>query len=88
MGIRSMSREKEENLIEISVEGHGCVDGIFECYGRFNTSHKFSCGFKPDEGWYRIADYTVGALQELRKDGIAISYSDTCKYLQELVEKE
>lgn len=87
MGIRYMSKEKADNLIEVEVYAHGCMDGIFECYGRFDTSHKFTCGFKPDDGWYRIADYGIETLKMFKKRGVTISYSKTCAYLREIVEE-
>lgn len=35
MGIRYMCREREDNLIEIHVYGHACIEGYFKCEGRF-----------------------------------------------------
>lgn len=86
MAIRCMSKEKEDNLIEVEVDSHGCIDGIYGCYGRFNTSHKYSCGFKPDNGWYRIADYSLEDIKKFKEKGVSISYSKTCEYLRESVE--
>lgn len=87
MGIRYLSKERADNLIEIYVYAHGCIDGIYNCEGRFNTQHIFSDGFKPDEGWYHIADYMIDELKFFRKRGVIITYSDTCKYVQKLVEE-
>lgn len=87
MGIRYMSKEKADNLIEVEVYSHGCLDGIFECYGRFNTTHEYSCGFKPDDGWYRIATYSIESLKMFKKRGVSILYNETCKYLREIVEE-
>lgn len=87
MAIRYMSKEKEDNLIEVEVDSHGCIDGIYACYGRFNTSHEYSCGFKPDNGWYRIADYTIEQIKMFKKRGVLISYSKAFEYLREIVEE-
>lgn len=86
MGIRYMNKEREDNLVEINVYGHGCMDGIYKCEGRFDTSHVFSDGFSPDDGWYRIADYTVAQLKQLKNKGIKIGYSEYCEYVQKVVE--
>ena len=81
-----MCKEREDNLIDINVYGHGCMEGLYNCEGRFNTKHVFSDGFNPDSGWYRIADYRVNDLKVFRKKGINITYDDSCKYVKELVE--
>jgi len=86
MGIRYMCKEREDNLIDINVYGHGCMEGLYECEGRFNTKHVFSDGFNPDNGWYRIADYRVNDLKIFKKKGINITYDDNCKYVKNLVE--
>lgn len=86
MGIRYMCKEREDNLIDINVYGHGCMEGLYNCEGRFNTKHVFSDGFNPDSGWYRIADYRVNDLKVFRKKGINITYDDSCKYVKDLVE--
>lgn len=65
MGIRYMCKEREDNLIDINVYGHGCMEGLYNCEGRFNTKHVFSDGFNPDSGWYRIADYRVNEMKVL-----------------------
>lgn len=88
MGIRYMSKEREDNLVAVNVCGHGCVEGIFNCEGRFDTSHEYSDGFKPDDGWYRIADYMVGDLRRFKSRGIEITYDDTCKEIKDEVERE
>ena len=67
------SKEREDNLIDINVYGHGCMEGLYNCEGRFNTKHIFSDGFNPDSGWYRIADYRVNDLKVFMKKGINIS---------------
>lgn len=85
MGIRYMTKEREDNLVQIHVEGHGCVDGIFNCYGRFNNSHAFSDGFKPDGGWYRISDYTIDDLKKFKLRNVVITCSDTCKEVKEAI---
>ena len=85
MGIRCMSKERTDNLIAVHVYKHGCMDGLFCCEGRFNTEHIFSDGFKPDDGWYRIADYTVSHLKMFEKNNIEVTYSDTCAYVKQLV---
>lgn len=87
MGIRVMSKERTDHLVAIHVDAHGCVEGIFNCEGRFDITHEYSCGFKPDDGWYRIADYTVSDLRRFHKRNIPISYSDTCQYLEAEVTK-
>lgn len=85
MGIRYMCKEREDNLIDINVYGHGCMEGLYNCEGRFNTKHIFSDGFNPDSGWYRIADYRVNDLKVFMKKGINITYDDSCKYVSELI---
>ena len=85
MGIRYMCKEREDNLIEIHVYGHGCMDGIYNCDGRFDTSHVFSDGFKPDDGWYRIADYGIDELKKFKDKNIKITYSDTCNDVEQAV---
>ncbi|MEE1255996.1 MAG: hypothetical protein UHN47_05740 [Lachnospiraceae bacterium] len=88
MGIRYMSKERADNLTEIHVYGGACVQGHFKCQGKFNTEHEFSDGFKPDDGWYRIADYTVANLRKFKNRNIPITYSDTCDYVKKRVENE
>ena len=85
MGIRYMCKEREDNLIDINVYGHGCMEGLYKCEGRFNTKHVFSDGFNPDNGWYRIADYRVNDLKIFKKKGINITYDDNCKYVKNLL---
>lgn len=85
MGIRYMCKEREDNLIEIHVCGHGCIEGIYNCEGRFDTSHVFSDGFSPDDGWYRIADYTISQLKFFKDKNIKITYSDTCDDVEQVV---
>lgn len=70
MGISYMSKEREDNLIEINVYGHGCIEGLYNCEGRFDTAHLFSDGFEPDDGWYRIADYTAARLKYFKDKGV------------------
>lgn len=86
MGVRYLSKERENNLIAIHVYGHGCMDNVFTCEGKFNTSHKYSDGFKPDEGWYRIADYSVEELKKFKFRNVTITYSVTCEEIKENVE--
>lgn len=88
MGIRFISKEKEENLIAINVCGHGCMEGIYNCEGKFDTSHKFSDGFKPDEGWYRIADYMVSDLKRFISRNVVITFEDTCEEVGKLLYDE
>ena len=83
-----MSKEREDNLVAIHVYGHGCLEGIFNCEGKFDTSHEYSDGFKPDEDWYRIADYTIKELKNFKSRNIKITYSDTCDEVKENVESE
>ena len=65
-----MCKEREDNLIDINVYGHGCMEGLYNCEGRFNTKHV-----------YRVND-----LKVFRKNGIDITYGDSCKYVKDLVE--
>ena len=86
--MRFMSEEKEDNLIAINVCGHGCMEGIYNCEGRFNTSNKYSDGFKPDEGWYRIADYMIEDLKKFKSRNMIIMYEDTCEEVGKLLYSE
>lgn len=88
MGIRYLSQEREDNLIEINVYGHGCIEGIYTCEGRFNTNHIFKDGFKPDDGWYRIADYSIHELKAFKNKGITITCSNTCENVRKAIEKD
>ena len=85
MGIRIMSKEKEDNLIEINVLEEENFEGFYECEGRFDTSHVFvTCDFTPDDGWYRIATYTKSDLRKFKEKGIPVTYH--CKEWEELDE--
>lgn len=76
MGFRFMEKEKEDNLIEIDVASWGNVDGVYDCYGKFDTTHKFTtCDFNPDNGWYRIATYTADKILKFEKNGVKVSFS-------------
>ena len=64
------------------------MEGIYNCEGRFNTSHKYSDGFKPDEGWYRIADYMIEDLKKFKSRNMIIMYEDTCEEVGKLLYSE
>lgn len=86
MGFRFLSAEKTAHLLEVQVSSHGCCEGFYECYGKFDTTHEYTCGFKPDDDWYRIATYSISDLRNLVRRGVTISYSYSCEYLKNLVE--
>lgn len=85
MGIRTMAKDREDALIEIEVNGHGCMDGIYNCSGRFDITCKID-GFCPDGDWYRIGDYTVNKLLSFKERGVILTYSDTCLDVKAMVE--
>ena len=75
MGCRIMEKEKADNLIEIEVFTKGDVDGVYECYGRFDTSHEFTtCNFHPDDGWYRIATYSASEILAFEQRGVNVTF--------------
>ena len=64
MGCRIMEKEKADNLIEIEVFTKGDVDGVYECYGRFDTSHVID----------RIATYSAAEILAFEQRGVNVTF--------------
>lgn len=65
--MRVIDPKKKSYLTAVNVCGHGNVQGLLECEGKFDTNHKFEDGFKPDDGWYFIGCCFISNIVEMSK---------------------
>jgi hypothetical protein len=84
MALHTLNKERLDNLININVSSHGCMDYWFRCDLKFDITHVFNDGFKPDSDWY-WADLNITELTNCKNRGVIVTFSDTCEDAKQMI---